>query len=831
VLLSLAGRFHRLMAAHRKTTQTDTAPPNNPSALEQPKRFGVKWRIWLVCGFLIAVVVSGDAYSVWSARSDAIGQSEEGVTNLSLVLAEYTSRYIAVADLVLQEVLTELRQTDADTTAIYQERAALPIVHEYLMGRARKIPGNSVLLLFGTDGHRVNSSRSETALSPTAADRDYFMHFRENDDLGVYVSAPTQSRVTGRWTFFLSRRLIATDGQFLGVVVAAIDIEDLITFYRAVQTHDGQGVTLLRRDGVVIARYPDPQASIGTSMPPQSPWYATIARGGGTYRSPGFFGASASIVSVRPISDYPMVFDAVISEEQALRLWRIATIWQGCDTFVTVSCVIGLFGLIHALFRRQEQQSGRIEHMARHDILTGIANRRALVEMLDQRIARAHREVSSSFAVLYIDLDRFKNVNDTLGHPAGDLLLQTVAKRLRVSVREGDTVARFGGDEFAVLLADIRRPTDAADVSKRILDVISELTIETDVAAVAGNIAAGVVKVLAEPFVVQGSQIHSGGTVGIAVYGPESPDAETMLAHADMALYRAKSEGRGTYRFFTEAMDTEVRARVRVDAELREAITSEQLFLMYQPQVDVETNQIVGVEALVRWRHPERGTVGPGDFIPAAEKSGLIIPLGHWVIREACRRARLWLDAGVAPPLVAINLSGVQLKNPLTLERDIAEIVEEFDLPPGMLELELTESVLMEASREHNDFFVRLREKGYRIAIDDFGSGYSSLDYLLRYPVDRIKIAQSFITDIGIVFRNDVIVRAALGLARELGIEAVVEGVQTKTQLELLRTWGCRIVQGYYYARPQPASDVSRLLQVGVIDLACVNPVGVAIPA
>ena len=455
--------------------------------------------------------------------------------------------------------------------------------------------------------------------------------------------------------------------------------------------------------------------------------------------------------------------------------------------------------------------------MARYDSLTGLANRRVFVEALEQAIARAHRGFTS-FAVLYLDLDHFKDVNDTLGHPVGDVLLIEVAERLRASVREVDTVARFGGDEFAIILNDIAEPANAAAASERILGAIGEPTlIQADVAAVAADVAEKIVRAVTEPIMIQANRIHSGASVGIAVYGPGSSDAETMLSHADMALYQAKVERRGTYRFFNDGMDAELRARVSMSTELRDAIAADQFLLMYQPQVDIDTGRIVGLEALVRWRHPTLGVLGPGKFIPAAERHGLIVPLGRWVMDEACRQTRRWLDAGIAPPLIAINLSAIQFKMPLELEQDIAATVAEIGLPPQLLELELTESVLMEASRDHNDVLLRLREKGHRIAIDDFGSGYSSLDYLRRYPVDRIKIAQTFIADIGIESGNDAIVKAALSLARELNIEVVVEGVETVAQLELLKSWGSRIVQGFYFARPLPVPEATALLRVGQI--------------
>jgi diguanylate cyclase (GGDEF)-like protein len=390
-----------------------------------------------------------------------------------------------------------------------------------------------------------------------------------------------------------------------------------------------------------------------------------------------------------------------------------------------------------------------------------------------------------------MDLDHFKDVNDTLGHPVGDLLLQSVAARLRATVRETDTVARFGGDEFALIATGLREPADAAILAGKVLAVVSA------------------------PVSIGGRELRSGASIGIAVYGPDSEDAEALLSHADVALYRSKSEGRGTYRFFTEAMDTEVRLRVALEAELRTAIASGQLFLVYQPQVDVDTGRIVGVEALVRWRHPTRGVVPPGQFIPVAEKSGLIVGLGHWVMREACRQMKEWLDARIAPPLIAVNLSTLQLKTPLELEKAFAAILAETGVPSQRVELELTESVLMDASREHGDVLLRLRKIGFRIAIDDFGTGYSSLGYLRRFPVDRLKIAQQFMIDLTESSGNAAIVQAAIALANALKLEVIVEGVETAGQLELVKSMGAREVQGYYYSRPLPAKEITALLGSG----------------
>jgi predicted signal transduction protein with EAL and GGDEF domain len=391
--------------------------------------------------------------------------------------------------------------------------------------------------------------------------------------------------------------------------------------------------------------------------------------------------------------------------------------------------------LIYATVRdttERKNTEAQITRMARYDTLTGLANRRLFVDSLEQAIARARRN-AISFAVLYLDLDHFKDVNDTLGHPIGDLLLQAVAERLQSRVREGDTVARFGGDEFAVILIDSKGPSDAAGEGDEILNAIPA----QNCAATAGDLAGNILKAFNEPFLVRNNEIRSGASVGIAVYGPDSTDAETILSHADVALYRAKQEGRGAFRFFTDAMDVEVRARFCLNTELREGIFSDQLFLVYQPQVAIDTGRVLGLEALVRWQHPTRGVVGPRHFIAEAERSGLIVPLERWVMREACRQIRQWLDAGIAVPSVAINLSGIDFKMPLELGNAISSILADFRLPPRLLEFELTESVLMTATREHDELLVRLRDRGHRIAIDDFGTGYSSLDYLRRYPADR----------------------------------------------------------------------------------------------
>jgi diguanylate cyclase (GGDEF)-like protein/PAS domain S-box-containing protein len=428
--------------------------------------------------------------------------------------------------------------------------------------------------------------------------------------------------------------------------------------------------------------------------------------------------------------------------------------------------------------------------IARYDGLTGLANRSVFVEALQNAVARAKRG-EKGFAVIYLDLDHFKDVNDTLGHPVGDALLEAVADRLRSNTRASDTLSRFGGDEFAVIVGEIRDPSDASVLANKLIDAMGD------------------------PYLIQGNVIYSGASIGIDIYGPEASDAETLLSHADVALYRAKSEGRGGCRFFTDAMEKLVRAQVSLGTELHTALETGQFFLMYQPQVAIDTGRITGVEALVRWRHPMRGVLDPDSFIPVAEKIGIIAKLGHWVMLTACGQAKTWLDGGIPSTRMAVNVTSLQFRTPVALENDIAAILAQTGLPPQVLELEITESVLMDVSRERSEVLQRIRKTGVTVAIDDFGTGYSSLDYLRRFPSDRIKIAQTFVKHLEAVPGDAAIVRATISLARELGIAVIAEGIETAGELELLKGWGCAEAQGFHFAPPLTAENAAILLRRG----------------
>ena len=435
-------------------------------------------------------------------------------------------------------------------------------------------------------------------------------------------------------------------------------------------------------------------------------------------------------------------------------------------------------------------EESRMRREARHDALTGLANRAAFVEAVQAAIDRNTRG-DRPFAVLYLDLDHFKDVNDSLGHPVGDTLLRRVGERLQEHVRSTDRVARFGGDEFAVIVSSVGDPMDAAAVASTLIAALDE------------------------PFWIDGNEIRTAASVGVSVYPGNEAGPEVLLSQADMALYRAKADGRGTFRFFTDEMDADVKGRVRTRAELRQAIELGQLFLVYHPQVHILSGRVTGIEALVRWRHPTRGVLEPAAFIPLAEESGLIQLLSQWVLREACRQARQWLDAGLTVGRIGVNLSAALFRAAPDLERQVDALLRETGFPPERLELELTESVLMIASREPRDVLARLRARRITLALDDFGTGYSSLDYLRRFPVDRLKIARPFVSQILRDGSSAAIVKATLGLARELGIAVIAEGVESQEQLDLLVGWGCPEAQGFHYTVPLAPEAIETFLRRG----------------
>ncbi|MGI0484781.1 EAL domain-containing protein [Pantanalinema rosaneae CENA516] len=448
--------------------------------------------------------------------------------------------------------------------------------------------------------------------------------------------------------------------------------------------------------------------------------------------------------------------------------------------------IVGYEGTVENITSRKHTEA-TIRYQAFHDLLTGLPNRMLFNDRLPLALSQAQRS-NTILAVMFMDLDRFKVINDTLGHAIGDQLLQEVAYRLSRCLREGDTVSRWGGDEFTLLLPQINTSEDASKIAQRLIEA------------------------LRPTFELSGHTLHISSSIGVALYPHDGEDAQTLLKNADAALYRAKDQGRNGYQFYTPAINSKASELLALENRLHDALERQEFIIYYQPQINITTGEITQMEALVRWQHPDLGFISPAVFIPLAEENGLIVPIGEWVLRTACTQQRLWQEMGVPSRRIAVNLSARQFHQQRLLET-VSQILTEVTLDPGCLELEIAETTAMQDVNFTATLLQQLRTMGVHIAVDDFGTGYSALSYLKKFPLNTIKIDQSFIQDLTTDDRDHAIVAAVIALGRGLNLNVVAEGVETQEQLAILRSLGCEEMQGYLFSQPMPVPQATEFLQ------------------
>ncbi|MEO8505298.1 MAG: EAL domain-containing protein [Acidobacteriota bacterium] len=628
------------------------------------------------------------------------------------------------------------------------------------------------------------------------ADREYFQAQRTGDDLSV--SLPRQDPDSGEWTLRFSRRLNSAGRAFNGVVMVSVGADYFMSGYDPVKLGDRGVLGLLGTDGVFRARRTGDVLSYGDSVD-----YATAIGPAGQDEMHSYLGANPwdgvqRFTSARGLFDLPLAVVVGLSREEQLAPVAASArqyVRRAAAGSVGIILIVGLLGRMSwrlAKTRRevveaQIEHSERVEYLAYHDGLTGLPNRSLFTKLLQQALAQARRN-DRRVSVLFLDLDRFKHINDTLGHEAGDQLLQEVARRLKACLRESDTVARLGGDEFVVMVPDLTNESYVAGVAQKIVSAI------------------------AKPFILLKQEFRVTGSVGISTHPQDGLDEQTLTKNADIAMYKAKEQGKNTFQFYSEQLNVDTLERLTLETSLRHAAERNQFELHYQAKRDIQTGRITGMEALLRWRHPDLGIVAPMKFIPLAEQTGLIVPIGRWVLRAACMQNVAWQKEGLPRLTMAVNLTQRQFADPHLLV-DIASILESTGMGPGYLELEISESMLMQNVGLTLQVLSGLKAMGVRIAVDDFGLGYSTLATLQQFPLDTIKIDRSLIRAVAHAPDDKEITGAIIAMGRALSMTVVAQGVETKEQADFLRDHACDELQGFYFNRPVPAAGFGDLLR------------------
>jgi diguanylate cyclase (GGDEF)-like protein len=864
---------------------------------------------WLILGgvLLIAAITIGTTIMAGNFRERTLNSSKRELENTVLLLARHFEQQFEDFGAIQEDIAKYIQSAGVDT-GDYRRRLSNPDIHEMLKAKIGALSYVGGINLFDSDGALINSSLIWPVPAINVADRAYFKSFKSGARSPSFLVEPVYSRLTGAWTVVLARKLTGRNGEFLGVIGRGIEPAHFEKFFASVALGNDASISMVHRDGTLLARYPHNESIIGHNFKSGPTFQRVLSQGGtatGMFNSPldgqdrlgaaytlsgfpilvvatttvsaaladwraqakfliGVGGLSVLVITamlflvVRKLSHQHrlsqqrlrrekrrldtavnnmtqglLLFDSserlIVCNQRYLDMYGLSTevVKQGCsfreviahrkatgsfmddvdeycervrrDIGLRKSMIIdtpdgraiqvvnepladGGWVATHEDITERRRVEDRITHLAHYDALTDLPNRALFHEQLQRELARI--APGEQLAVMYIDIDEFKSVNDTLGHLIGDELLKSVAVSLGRCIRDTDFVARLGGDEFAIVQTGVRTADEVTGLVTRVLDTIRE------------------------PYECLGHQVTTDASIGIALAPQHGTDLDQILKNADLAMYAAKSAGRRTYRFFEPEMDARVRARRILEMDLRQAISDGAFEVHYQPCVSLRDNKITGCEALLRWRHSERGMISPAEFIPVAEETGLINQLGEWVLTTACAEATTWPEH----IKLAVNVSPVQFKSG-TLALKIVAALAASGLPASRLELEITEAVLIRDDEVALAILHQLRTIGVGIALDDFGTGYSSLSYLQRFPFDKIKIDRCFVNDIAEPDGSSCIVQAVVNIAAARQMTTTAEGVETQQQRELLRALGCAEMQGYLFSPAKPAAEIRQLFR------------------
>ncbi|HZX29718.1 MAG TPA: EAL domain-containing protein [Rhodocyclaceae bacterium] len=756
---------------------------------KRPFHFLRHYSFLIVAALVLLSFLGLLAADLAKSRQDEIARQENEMSSLAAVLERHIGDAMGKIDVVLWTIAQD-----------YPRLQKLPPaeVNAQLGAFLRQIPDSQSLRIGNADG-RMRFDASGEVWKGSVADRGYYQRLKADPAAGLVMSEPIFARITHNWVVTLSRRLYDPSGEYVGHVQAAVNADRFAELFNRIVHNEGDVVALYDREVRLIARTPMAPEQLGKPIA-GTPLQSLLNEG----RTTGQY-VTVSVVDgverhylFRATPNLPFVILVGKSEKDMLANWYVKARFYGISA-VLLTLVVSLLIWSWQKNYRSAVQSAHVlqdkyAHLARHasyvethDVLTDLPNRQFLTATLADALEGTPRP-GHRLALLLVDLDQFKNINDGLGHSVGDRLLQQFADRLRSIVRDDDTLVRLGGDEYVLLVGNWESESVPAHMAQRILDAASS------------------------PFPVDSQELHITCSVGISLYPHDGTNSDALLQHADAALYEAKASGRNAYRFFTQEMNQRVGERVRLESRLRKALAEGRLQLHYQPQIRVSDGRMVGVEALLRWFDPEDGYISPARFIPIAEESGLIKPIGAWVMKEACHQAAAWQRQGLPPLVMAVNLSVAQLAA-ANLASNVQSVLEDSGLAPEWLELEITESMLMTDTERTIACLAGIRRLGVKVAIDDFGTGYSSFAYLRKLPLDKLKIDKSFVDDVSTDASSRAIVQAIIGVAGSLGLTALAEGVETQEQCDLLKGFGCNAIQGYLYSPAVPAADIARLLQ------------------
>ena len=737
----------------------------------------------LLGGLIAASVTFGTALLIHTRYNQTVTESKRQLRSLSLVLGDQVERSFQAIEVVQNMAIGRMNAAGMTSAPALKAIGSSLEWNDILKDWAATSSNIRSLAIIDDAGNVVNSSRMWPIPAVNVADRDYFQAPKGDGGSTTFISQPVQARATQAWTVFVSRRLVSPDGTFIGLLTASILLEDLETFYRSISTDDDMAIALFRRDGTLIARFPRVDALLGKVYTGQNTVLDTVRSSSEKVaRQTSMIDGIDRYIAGKALDRVPLIVSVSSTVKGALSSWRYQAIQMIIAALLVDLAVLIASVLVLSRFRSSERTAREAGYLARHDALTGLPNRLLFNEQIEVAAARFRRS-GERYAVLVADLDRFKDVNDALGHMVGDDLLRAVSALLTPVLGADDTLARTGGDEFAIIQSSIRSRDDVE------------------------SLAAKLAKALAGPFDIRGNQILIGLSIGAAIMPETGTDSERLLRSADLALHRAKATGRRAFQMFSPEMEAALSTRRLLERDLRQALVHDQLELFYQPLVNLRTQRVEAFEALIRWKHPEQGYISPADFIPIAEETGLIGPIGEWVLATACKEATTWPSS----IRVSVNLSPVQFRFG-SIVSGVWNALQSSDLRPDRLEIEITESVSLEEHSSAGDALHQLKALGASIALDDFGTGYSSLSYLRKFPFDKIKIDRSFVQEMETSSDCAAIVGSTVSLAGRLGMVTTAEGVETVEQLNALRALGCTQVQGYLISRPMSADRVPAFL-------------------